>query len=262
MLQPSFDTTAAAYDRRIGRWSRLYIPALVAAARICPGDRVLDVATGTGEAAIAAAAIAGPGGRVLGSDISLPMLSVARSKAGGIVVATMDALALACRDESVDAVICQLGLMLFPDAARGLQEFRRVLRDGRWMAACVWSLPERAPFIGIFDDVMGRHVPDKREEIMASTSLGDRRRLHDLVAGAGFREVSVTPVTQQIAFATFEEYWEPIAAGGSTTAALYRDLHEAARTSVRTEVRTRMQSHFLGERLVFETEVLLAAGRK
>ena len=196
MLQTSFDTTAAAYDRRIGRWSRLYTPSLVAAARICPGDCVLDVATGTGEAAIAAAAIAGSGGRVVASDISLPMLSAARSKAGGILVAAMDALALACRDESVDAVICQLGLMLFPDAARGLREFRRVLRDGRWMAACVWSVPERAPFIGIFDDVMGRHVPDKREEIMASTPLGDWRRLHDLVAAAGFREVSVTPETQ------------------------------------------------------------------
>lgn len=51
MPQPSFDAAAAAYDQRVGRWSRLYVSSLVATARIRLGDRVLDVATGTGEAA-------------------------------------------------------------------------------------------------------------------------------------------------------------------------------------------------------------------
>ncbi len=262
MSEPSFDAAAAAYDRRVGRWSRLYVPSLVAAARIRPGDRVLDVATGTGEAAMSAAAVAGPSGRVFGCDISLPMLRAFRSKVADTAVAVMDALALACRDESVDAVICQLGLMFFPEVARGLREFRRVLRDGGWMAACVWSAAERVPFVSIFPDVMARYVPAKREEVLAGTSLGDRRRLHDLVAGAEFREVSVTAETQRIAFATFEEYWEPIAAGGSPTAALYKDLPEAIRNAVRAEVQAQMHPYFSGERLVFDTEVLLAAGRK
>ena len=264
MTQPSFDAAAAAYDRRVGRWSRLYVPALIAAVDIRPGDRVLDVATGTGEAAIVAAPAAEPGGWILGCDISLPMLRAARSKLSDttVLLAVMDAQALACRDESVDAVICQLGLMFFPDVVRGLREFQRVLRQGRWMAASVWSSPKRAPFVSIFPDVMTRYVPAKRDEMLAGTSLGEGRRLHDLAVGAGFRAVAVTAVTQQIVFAAFEEYWEPIAAGGSPTAALYKDLPEATRDAVREEVRARMQPYVSGGRLVLDSEALLVVGRK
>jgi len=264
MPQPSFDATAAAYDRRVGRWSRLYIPALVEAARIMPGDRVLDVATGTGEAAIAGAAAAGPSGRVIASDISLPMLLAAKRKVpdGPVAVVAMNGQGLACRDESVDALICQLGLMFFPDVGRGLQEFRRVLRVGRWMAACVWSAPERAPFVSVFSDTMVRHVPAKREEILAWTSLADTDRLHRLLTGAGFRDVSITPETRPISFDSFEEYWEPIEAGGSSTAALYKDLPEALRDTVREEVRARMKRYESGGRLLLNSETLLAAGKK
>ena len=59
MTEVTFDKAAAAYDRFMGRWSRLYIPALISAMQIKPGDRVLDVAAGTGEAAFACAAVVG-----------------------------------------------------------------------------------------------------------------------------------------------------------------------------------------------------------
>jgi ubiquinone/menaquinone biosynthesis C-methylase UbiE len=262
MPEPMFDAVAAVYDRAVGRWSRLYIPCLLAAAGIQSGDCVLDVATGTGEAARAAAAIVGPIGRVIGSDLSLPMLRAGRSKAGNTAIAVMDALVLACRNDSVDAVICQLGLMFFPDLARGLREFRRVLREDRWMAACVWSAPERAPFVSILPAVVSRYVPAQRDKMLLGTLLGDRDRLQDLVAGAGFRDVSVTAETQPIAFTSFEEYWEPIAAGGSPTAAVYKGLPESTRHAVRAEVRAQMQPYFSGERLVLDTEGLIVAGKK
>ncbi len=125
----TYDAGAAAYDRFTGRWSLAFRSTLLAAARVSVGQTVLDVAAGTGVLAEIAASQVGISGRVIATDISLPMLRVAQRKIAGLPVyaVVMDGQALACRDRSFDVVICQLGLMFFPDARRGLQEFRRVI---------------------------------------------------------------------------------------------------------------------------------------
>src|SRR5262245_1004321 len=71
---------ASAYERYIGRWSRPFVPAVLAAAGVQAGSRVLDVATGTGEAALAMMPIVKPGGSVIGADISPAMLKAVRSR--------------------------------------------------------------------------------------------------------------------------------------------------------------------------------------
>ena len=113
---------ASAYEQYIGRWSRLFVPAVLAAAEVASGDRVLDVATGPGEAALSALPMVTPAGRVIGADISPAMLTAARARlgAGAFQPVAMDGQALAFRDGSFDAVVCQLGLQFFPDPARGL----------------------------------------------------------------------------------------------------------------------------------------------
>src|SRR5919109_116123 len=155
---------ASAYERYLGRWSRLFVPAVLAAAEVAGGDRVLDVATGPGEAALSALAIVTPAGRVIGADIAPAMLTAARTRLGAGVFqpVVMDGQALAFRDGSFDAVVCQGGLMFFPDPARGLTEFRRVLRAGRCAAVCVISTPERAPMWGVLADTLSRHLPEQR----------------------------------------------------------------------------------------------------
>jgi SAM-dependent methyltransferase len=70
----------SAYERYIGRWSRLFVPAVLAAAEVAPGGRVLDVSTGTGEAALMTLPIAGASGLVIGADISPAMLVGARDR--------------------------------------------------------------------------------------------------------------------------------------------------------------------------------------
>src|SRR5687768_6855386 len=110
--------SAGGYDRGFGHVSREFIPALLRAARLAPGQRVLDVATGTGIAA---------------DDLFPAMLEKARERLRhlpNVSFALADGQALTLPDESFDAVLCAMGLMLFPDPARGLAEFRRVLRLG------------------------------------------------------------------------------------------------------------------------------------
>src|SRR5215469_13237044 len=77
---PGRAVDAAAYDRFTGRWSRLFIPALLGAAEVAPGRRVLDVSTGTGEAALMALPAVGASGFVIGADVAPAMLVGARDR--------------------------------------------------------------------------------------------------------------------------------------------------------------------------------------
>jgi len=146
-VAPGRAVDASAYERFTGRWSRLFVPSVLGAAEVAPGCRVLDVSTGTGEAALGALSVVGASGFVVGADISPAMLEGARVRLDEPrfwPVAT-DGQALPFRDASFDRVICQLGLQFFTDPARGLAEFRRVLRSGGSVAVCVISTPDKAP---------------------------------------------------------------------------------------------------------------------
>src|SRR5215470_18854882 len=164
---------ASAYEQYCGRWSRLFVPAVLAAADVAAGDRVLDVATGPGAAAALALSRVGSAGLVVGVDIAPAMLDTARARLAGqrFRAAAMDGQALAFPDGSFDGVICQLGLMFFPDPPRGLAEFCRVLRRGRRAAICVISAPERAPMWGILADTLSRYLPDHRDDLHLSFLL-------------------------------------------------------------------------------------------
>jgi hypothetical protein len=103
-------------------------------------------------------------------------------------------------------------LQFFPDPARSLSEFRRVLRVGGRAAVCVVSTPDRAPMWGVLADALGRRLPDQREALHLSFALADAERLGRLLA-THFRDVRVTRETRAGSFASFADYWEPIEAG-------------------------------------------------
>ena len=199
------EVSADGYDRYIGRWSWLFVPSLLTAAEIGAGDQVLDMATGTDEAAIAAISLLGDTGVVVGADISAAMLRTARARLPRSYRAIVtDGQALAFQDASFDAVICQLGLMFFPDPARGLAEFRRVLRHGGCAAVCVISTPEKAPMRGVLAETLSRHLPEQREALHLSFSLAHRPRLEAMLAAAGFRGVRVTWETRDGIIESFD----------------------------------------------------------
>src|SRR5215217_3631835 len=103
------DTAAAGYDRSVGDMTRRIVPALLGAARLAPGQRVLDIATGTGLAAEAAADAVGPTGRVVAADISPAMLDRARERLGtlpNVSFAVEDGQDLGFPAGCFDVVIC------------------------------------------------------------------------------------------------------------------------------------------------------------
>jgi hypothetical protein len=157
--------------------------------------------------------------------------------------------------------VCQLGLQFFPDPARGLAEFRRVLRLGRCAAVCVIATPDRAPMWGILADTLSRHLPEQRDVLHLTFALADTERLEHLLRMTGFHDVRVTRETRQVIIESFDDYWAPIEAGTGQLPQAYLALPAARRRAVREEVEARLAAFESDGRLVMSVEMLIGAGR-
>jgi ubiquinone/menaquinone biosynthesis C-methylase UbiE len=261
-VAPGRAVDASAYDRFTGRWSRLFLPAVLSAAEVAPGYRVLDMATGTGEAALMTLPIVGASGLVIGADIAPAMLDAARARLdASFWPVAADGQALPFKDGSFDSVMCQLGLQFFPDPARGLREFRRVLHIGGCAAVCVISTPDRAPMWGVLADVLSRFLPEQRDIIYLSFALADPNRLRGMLADAGFHDICVEREKREDVVESFDDYWNPIEAGIGSMPQAYLVLSETDRLSVRQEVKERLSKFEANGRLFMSIEMLIGSGR-
>ena len=137
---------------------------MLAAARVQPGQRILDVAAGAGEPAVSAAERVGPSGYVLATDISEGIvelaLQVARERGlKQIETRAMDGEKLDLPEASFDAVLCRLGLMYMPHPVTALREWRRALRPGGRVAVVVFSTPDRNIWGAIPASIIRRRAP-------------------------------------------------------------------------------------------------------
>jgi ubiquinone/menaquinone biosynthesis C-methylase UbiE len=253
----------AAYEGYIGRWSRLFVPSVLHAAEVGRGDRVLDLGTGTGEAALMLLSLVEHSGLVVGADISQAMLEAARQRlaTAALRLVAADGQALPFAAGAFDAVVCQLGLQFFPDPARGLAECRRVLRAGRRVAVSVIGPADQAPMWGILADTLSSYLPTQQQVLHLSFALGDVARLERLLITAGFRDVVVKRETRLGIVESFDTYWADIEAGVGMMPQAYRALPEATRRVVRQEVQARLSKFDSGGRLVMSVEMLIGAGR-
>jgi ubiquinone/menaquinone biosynthesis C-methylase UbiE len=184
---------------------RQWGPVLCDAANIGPGQRVLDVACGTGALTVAAADRVEAGGAVLGLDANSEMLAVARRKRADIEWRDGRAESLPFADASFDAVVSQFGLMFFDDHAAALREMKRVLRPGGRLAVAVCDSLDRSPgyasLAALLDRLFGKHVGDA---FRSPFVLGDATRLHAMCVEAGIAEASVTQQEGTVHFASID----------------------------------------------------------
>lgn len=165
---------------------------LVAEAQLHPGERVLDVACGTGIVARLAAERVGSSGSVAGLDVNAGMLSVARSVAAGDEVpirwyeTTAESIPLP--DETFDIVFCQLGLMFVADKQAAVREMRRVAVAG---GRIFMSVPTPTPFFDVLDGAFERHLPAGADFVRAVFSLNDTGEVERLLRDAGLENFSV-----------------------------------------------------------------------
>lgn len=195
------DPTLQAQVDAANAYEALFVPALfgqwarkvVDAAGITPGQRVLDVACGTGVLAREAAARAGSTGSVVGIDPGAGMTAVAKQLAPAIEWRQGVAESLPFPDESFDIVVSQFGLMFFADRGQALREMLRVLTDGGRLAVAVWdsleNVPAYAAEVELVERLAGRQAADG---LRAPFVLGDREDLATLFSEAGVSSVQIT----------------------------------------------------------------------
>ena len=172
---------------------------LVDAAGITSGQRVLDVACGTGAVTRVAADVVGPDGSLVGLDLNENMLTVARRVRQDVEWRQGDAAALPFDDDSFDAVLCASGLMFFPDLPRSIAEMARVLRPGGTVATQTWASTHDQPGYGPMIDVVARHAgADAVDLVNTYFRLGDLEELRRLFAAAVLAVTSTRTLTSII----------------------------------------------------------------
>ena len=195
---PGFQIEARAagrYEEFVAPLMAPFVTALLDEARLAPGDRVLDLACGTGFAARAAATRVGDGGTVVGVDVNAAMVTQARSVGGGSAVWSQGlAGALAIGSSSMDAIVCQQGMQFFADLPSALADAGRTLRPGGRLVATVWAPMERSVFMAAQHAAVADGLgPDASTSFRAALACtGDR--LAEAFAGAGLAAVSVSEV--------------------------------------------------------------------
>ncbi len=210
------DEAAAEYDRAFAHVTAHFIPFLLRAADVTPGMRVLDIATGTGLSAAAALAAVGPTGHVAAADVSPAMAERARERLGNAPNASVsveDGQALSSADSSFDVVLCNLGLMFFPDPVRGLSEFRRVLRPGGRVAVSVNTVVERS-YNHQINEIIARHTPSLAAAVARTFALGEASHLRSLFDQAGLADFETDTVRHTFVLPSFDAYYGPPNAEG------------------------------------------------
>ncbi len=239
----TFQVSAAAAEA----YESTFVPALFAewAPHLCdlagvgPGQRVLDVACGTGIVARVAADRLAGAGQVVGVDLNDAMLTVARRVRPDLEWRQGDAEALPFPPASFDRVLCQMALMFFPDRAQALREMRRVAALDGVVALGVPASLDTQPAYGPFVEMATGHAgPEAASLLSAYFACGDLSWLTGLVHSAGLR---VTATRTRAGRATFDSVDAFVAAEvestplfGRISGEVYRRIREGAREVLRS----------------------------
>lgn len=231
-----------------------------------PGDRVLDIAAGTGDQSLSAARIVGPGGSVLATDISAEMLSIAarvvqQEGLTNITTRVMNAEQLDLPDDAFDAAICRLALMLMPNLQSALRGIRRVLKPGGKLAALIWSAPANNPLFSVPLTIVAKYAKKTTPSQQPHPfSLADPIAFERAFAEAGFREVRIRALPFQSHYVSLDAFLQSTAS--RLTSGVMEQLSLQEQQQLLGEVRQAL-SQFEGPHgFVAPAEMLLGVGSK
>jgi len=259
---------AEVYEDFLVRWQfRPWAAVLLAEAALRPGERVLDLAAGTGVVAREAAPFVGPAGRVVALDLNPAMLAVGQAQPApaGPPVEWLegDATRLPLPDAAFDAVLCQQGLQYVPDKAAALAEARRVLAPGSRGLFAVWQPIARNAVLEALNEAARRRLGVA--PLGAAFALGDAGEARALLAAAGFVDVSVTPRELVVVYPSRGEFVRRAMAAAAQILPDLAALDDAGRAALAREVEAEAAADLAGfawgDGIAVPMAAHLAAGR-
>ncbi len=257
-----WDKAAAHYERF---WARQLEPAqrrLLALAALAPGERVLDVACGTGLVTLPAADAVGRNGAVVATDISDEMVRGLRDVAAArglswVTVERRDAEELRLPDGSFDAALCALGLMYVPDPLQALREMRRALRPGGRVAVAVWGPRDHCGWAEIFP-IVERRVASEVCPLFFQLGTGDALALN--LEAAGFEGLAVERLSTSLVYESGADACGAAFAGGPVALA-YARFDDRTREEVHGEYLASIAAYRRGEAYEIPGEFAVGLGR-
>lgn len=256
-------SVAAAYDADIAPTMAGYAEEALAATRLQKGERVLDVAAGSGALSLQAAR---HGAQVVAIDFAPGMIERLQQHAdkGGLDIdaRVMDGQDLDLPDGTFDAVYSNLGLMFFPSPDQGLAEMHRVLREGGRAGIVTWNVPERSETFAAMFGALKDAVPDlpPPPQPPAVFSLSDPEDLQARMERAGFKEVSVRQVVRMWTEATPEAMWDGLTRSNPVMPGILRQVGPEKAAAVRDAFIARIEPKMQDGQVALTGEVHLATG--
>jgi SAM-dependent methyltransferase len=262
-VAPGWEANAGFVDEQLA----LATEALLDAAQIGEGDRVLDLAAGPGGAGLAAAQRVSSTGRVVLSDVAAEMVAVAAKRASAdaqVSTAVFDQSAIDFGDASFDAVINRHGLMFVEDPAQTVAEAVRVLRAGGRYAAMTWDRREVNPWLGLVLDAVSEQfgVPFPPPNVRGPFSLDTPDVLASVLRDGGLEDVTVEAMSTPMHAASLGEWWERVPKLAGPLAIALAGMEADVRDAIGERAMQSGTEAAAGEAggIVFEGSVLIGSG--
>lgn len=263
----AFNLVAAGYDNAALRFFPFCADRLIARLNPATGTKLLDIATGTGAVALAAAQAVGDQGRVMAIDLAEAMLDRLQEKIvkfgiRNVDLHVMDAGSLDFRRDYFDYVVCSFGIFLLSDMSAALREWTRVLKPGGRVMFSVFGKKAFQPMMELFVRRMEHYdvAPADKDTPFAAMQLAEPAHCRDLLSSAGLDEIEVA--AEQLGYHLKDEtqWWDVVWNSGMRE--WVEKIPPEQRESFRTEHLAEVRS-LVGERgLWLDVETLLAGGTK
>ena len=276
-LPQPWDEAAAGWNQHtqvIREWLREVTDAMINAANIAPGSRVLDIAAGAGDQTLDIARRIGAGGYVLATDLSPRILALAHDNLRAadfknFDTQVADAQALNLGGKKFDAVVSRLGLMFCTEPHLALQQAHLALRPNGRFSAVVFSQPNANPCLGIALRTALKHADAGQPDIGTITpnpyapgtlmSLGKPGLMASLLSIAGFTDIEVSAVSAPFRLPSSRHYVEFVRAAGSPLRAILSLLSPDAQTAAWGDMAQQLEQFTTGEGWVGPNELLLCS---